>query len=73
MDAFRCHDNAAALARAAADHLAGRIRDCLDRADVCRVALPGGNTPAQCLALLAQASLPWERVHWYVGDERFCC
>jgi 6-phosphogluconolactonase len=70
MDVFRCHDNAVALARAAADHLAGRIRDCLDRADVCRVALPGGNTPAQCLALLAQASLPWGRVHWYLGDER---
>ncbi len=70
MDGFRCHDDAGTLARAAAEHLAGRIRECLDRADVCRVALPGGNTPARCLALLAQASLPWERVHWYLGDER---
>ncbi len=70
MHEFRHFDAAEALARAAAVHLAGRIRAHLDRQALCRVALPGGTTPARCLALLAEAALPWERVHWYLGDER---
>lgn len=69
-DEHRQYPTTEALARAAADHLAGRIRECLERREVCRVALPGGNTPAHCLALLTQAALPWDRVHWYLGDER---
>ena len=70
MHAYRHCADTEALARGAADHLAACILDCTQRNGVCRVALPGGRTPARCLALLAQASLPWERVHWYVGDER---
>ena len=70
MHQYRHCSSAEELARAAADHLAGLILECVEHRGRCRVALPGGNTPARCLALLAQASLPWERVHWYLGDER---
>ena len=39
------------------------------------VALSGGSTPKLLYELLAQpphlARLPWERVHWFWGDERF--
>jgi 6-phosphogluconolactonase len=70
MHEYRFCTDAEALARGAADHLAMRIRACLDRQTLCHVALPGGRTPARCLALLAQAKLPWRRVHWYLGDER---
>jgi 6-phosphogluconolactonase len=39
------------------------------------VALSGGNTPKPLYELLAQepikSRLPWERVHWILGDERF--
>ena len=70
MHEYRHFADAEELARTAADHLAARIREYTEHNGVCRVALPGGRTPARCLALLAQASLPWERVHWYVGDER---
>ena len=70
MHEYRHFSDAEELARSAADHLAARIREYTEHNGVCRVALPGGRTPARCLALLAQASLPWERVHWYVGDER---
>ena len=70
MHEFRHCTDAADLAGAAAAHLAERIRDCLDGREVCRIALPGGRTPGRCLALLAGDSLPWERLHWYLGDER---
>lgn len=65
----RCEDTQV-LARNAADHLAERITTMLDQQPLCRVALPGGSTPGQMLALLAKATLPWARVHWYLGDER---
>jgi 6-phosphogluconolactonase len=40
-----------------------------------RVSLSGGSTPKALYALLASDAFirrfPWERVHWYWGDERF--
>jgi 6-phosphogluconolactonase len=70
MHEFRHCADATALAAEAAAHLAARILDCLAGREVCHIALPGGRTPAHCLALLAGESLPWERLHWYLGDER---
>ncbi len=67
---WQCHADAAAAARACAEHLGARIAAVLETQDLCHVALPGGRTPAGCLAHLAELSLPWERVHWYLGDER---
>lgn len=41
----------------------------------CRVSLSGGSTPKALYALLASDGFrnrfPWQRVHWYWGDERF--
>src|SRR6202000_2357486 len=39
------------------------------------VALSGGSTPKRLYELLAappfRDRMPWDRVHWYWGDERF--
>ena len=70
MSEFQIYADAEALARAAADYLYGRIQDCLARKQLCHIALPGGRTPSRCLELLAELPLPWDRVHWYLGDER---
>jgi 6-phosphogluconolactonase len=39
------------------------------------VSLSGGSTPRQLYQLLAEApfreALPWDRLHWFWGDERF--
>jgi 6-phosphogluconolactonase len=35
------------------------------------VSLSGGSTPRRLYELLAQADVPWDRVHWFWGDERF--
>ena len=56
--------------QAAADFLAEHILASIDARGVCHVIVPGGNTPARCFDYLLQKSLPWEKVHWYPGDER---
>lgn len=59
-------------AKKAADFLAECIEKCIDGKGQCHVILPGGNTPVPSLEILAEMSLPWEKVHWYLGDERCC-
>jgi len=64
--------DAQALAQAAAERLLARIRQAEARAAIC---LTGGSGPAQLYRLLAtepyRSSAPWERVHWFMGDDRF--
>ncbi|UCB55729.1 MAG: 6-phosphogluconolactonase [Thiotrichales bacterium] len=62
--------DAESVAQAAADYLASQISACVNARGVCHVALPGGSTPARCLELLSQQDLPWQKIHWYLGDER---
>lgn len=57
-------------AKNAADFLAASIEDCLQDRGVCHVILPGGNTPVTTLELLVEKSLSWDKIHWYMGDER---
>lgn len=35
------------------------------------IALSGGSTPRRLYQLLASMTMPWERTHWFWGDERF--
>lgn len=58
-------------AKAAAEFISDKIEASIQQKNICRVALPGGNTPKYCLTYLADKKLPWEKVHWYLGDERF--
>lgn len=62
----------AALARAAAERLLARIAANGGRVAVC---LTGGSSPKQLYRLLAaepyRNRIPWQRVHWFIGDERF--
>ena len=64
-------ENAATLAEAAARRLIGRVAG-KDRAVVC---LTGGSSPQGLYRLLAEqpwcGKVPWDRVHWFVGDDRF--
>ncbi len=67
---FRTYPDAEAVAQAAADFLSDEIAACVKDKGVCHVALPGGGTPARCLELLSARQLPWNSIHWYLGDER---
>src|SRR4029077_1554440 len=62
----------AALAVAAAQRLMARIDANSGRIAIC---LAGGSSPKQLYHLLAAEAwskrIPWNRVHWFIGDERF--
>jgi 6-phosphogluconolactonase len=61
----------AALAQTAAQRLIDRVAG-KDRAAVC---LTGGSSPAGLYHLLGEqpwrGKMPWDRVHWFIGDDRF--
>jgi 6-phosphogluconolactonase len=62
----------AALAKAAAARILARISANNGRVAIC---LTGGSSPKQLYRLLAtdayRDKIPWPRVHWFIGDERF--
>lgn len=62
----------AALALAAAGQLMERLDANNGRIAIC---LTGGSSPKQLYQLLASDEfarrIPWDRVHWFIGDERF--
>lgn len=64
------YDDFESASKAAADFLAEKINEALLLKNVCYVALPGGNSPIQCLAYLATKNISWQKVHWFLGDER---
>ena len=65
-------DDPAALANAAAERLMARIDANPGRIAIC---LTGGSSPKQLYRLLSTDRwadrIPWGRVHWFIGDERF--
>ena len=64
--------DATALAEAAAERFMARIAANGGRIAIC---LTGGSSPKRLYALLGQepyrSRIPWQRVHWFIGDERF--
>ena len=62
----------AAMAKAAAERIIARIAENPGRVAIC---LTGGSSPKQLYQLLAteawRSRIPWQRVHWFIGDERF--
>ncbi len=60
------------LAVTAAERLIARITANKGRIAIC---LTGGSSPKRLYQLLATDSwskrIPWDRVHWFIGDERF--
>lgn len=64
--------DAAALAAQAAERLLGRLANGGQRPAIC---LAGGSSPMRLYELLAsdgyRARIPWDRVHWFIGDDRF--
>ena len=58
--------------QAAAERVLARIAANRGRVAIC---LTGGSSPKQLYRLLAtepyRSRIPWDRVHWFIGDERF--
>jgi len=64
--------DAQALAKSAANRLMARIAANSGRIAIC---LTGGSSPQKLYELLAtegyRKDIPWDRIHWFIGDERF--
>ena len=69
---FTILSDAQTVAREAAAHLISRIEANKGRPAIC---LTGGSGPKPLYTLLGSsdyhARIPWDRVHWFIGDERF--
>lgn len=65
-------EDAVALAEAAAERLVERIEANPGRIAIC---MTGGSSPKRLYELLAtepyRSEIPWDRVHWFIGDDRF--
>jgi 6-phosphogluconolactonase len=62
-------DDAPAVARHAAKWLLEKLdRPARGTSAVC---LSGGTTPRILYEILARSPMPWKRIHWFWGDERF--
>jgi 6-phosphogluconolactonase len=61
-------EDAEALAIGAARWLRDKAQAAKGRFAIC---CSGGSTPQRLYRLLAQQDMPWDRVHWFWGDERF--
>ena len=70
MPRVRVFDDPEAVARHAADTLAGAIADARDDGRELHVALAGGTTPQRAYELLAGVDGAWDHVHLWLGDER---
>src|SRR5580692_10296284 len=61
-----------AVAETAAQRVLARIAEAKDRPAIC---LTGGSSPEGLYRLLAEepwrSRVPWDRVHWFMGDDRF--
>ncbi|MBV8398621.1 MAG: 6-phosphogluconolactonase, partial [Acetobacteraceae bacterium] len=70
--ALRVFANAQDLARGAAEFVCETAEQSTGRFVI---SLAGGSTPKPMYQLLAQEPLrsrmPWDRIHWILGDERF--
>ena len=64
--------DAQALAEAAAERIVRALAQRTGRSSVC---LAGGSTPSRLYQSLMiepfRSAMPWDRVHWFWGDERF--
>lgn len=64
--------NPEALSRRVAEWITGLARSSTGRFAIC---LSGGSTPRRLYQLLVDKpfcdALPWDRIHWFWGDERF--
>jgi len=60
------------FSQTAAQRLVSRIKSATDRIAIC---LTGGSSPEGLYRLLAEepwrSQVPWDRVHWFMGDDRF--
>jgi len=64
------HTSAEALQLFVADAFCDRVHRVCETSDTFNVSLSGGSTPKKLYELLSKRDLPWDKIHWFWGDER---
>ena len=60
----------AGLHQAVVQSFCDYVRNTTTDDQIFRVSLSGGSTPKTIYEMLADCDLPWDRIHWFWGDER---
>ena len=63
-------DSTAELQQGVAEAAADLILRIVDEKGIARISLSGGSTPRRIYELMAERDLPWDKIHWFWGDER---
>ncbi len=69
-DSIQPYQTLGNLHQAIADAFCESVQACLSSREIFTVSLSGGSTPRTLYEMLAQRDLPWDRIHWFWGDER---
>lgn len=70
MPSLERHADAPDLQQAVADAFCEVAKRACEQNDSFTVSLSGGSTPKKLYELLSKRDLPWEKTHWFWGDER---
>lgn len=68
---FRDYPDREMLAMGLADVLAAALKNCLMVHETASFCVPGGTSPGEVFALLSAVRMDWDRVHVFLGDERW--
>jgi 6-phosphogluconolactonase len=67
---FETYQDVPTLQAAALDAFCDLATTTVEQRGSFRVSLSGGSTPKRIYEMLRQRDLPWDRIHWFWGDER---
>ncbi len=63
-------DDVGSLHVAVEDAFCGLVTRSVEERGIANISLSGGSTPKRLYELLASRDLPWDKIHWFWGDER---
>lgn len=67
---FESYSDVASLQQSVTDSFCELAHRTVNQNGIFRVSLSGGSTPKRVYEMLSQRDLPWEKIHWFWGDER---
>ena len=65
-----CADKKTLIA-SAQEFIIKKIRDTINKQDICTIALAGGSTPKPIYEAIALSDLSWDKIQVFWGDERY--
>ncbi len=70
LSSIKPFETLAPLHQAAVDAFCELAKQCAEANGRFSVSLSGGSTPKRVYEMLSECDLPWDKIHWFWGDER---